>query len=309
MDGAMSTELTARGITFDQLDWIRANVAHPQAIGDIHSAYASSGAEIHIANTFANAPHVLSDFDLDSEFELLNRAGVEVCRNAVDKDAAGPYWIAGSISTFAKHHDRSNLPDLEQLEANCGIHAQLLANSGCDLIALEMLFDVDHTLAMLRGACRAGLPVSVGLLAESDDRGSVVVKDKVRSHSADRPLFFADALETIIDQIPADSTVIFSAMHSFFEDTGPALKILKDKWDGPVAAYPNIGKFRAPGGWDVSSAPSPVEFADACESWVSMGANIVGGCCGVGPAYIEELSSRTLFSQTASTRATPTLWR
>ena len=57
--------------------------------------------------------------------------------------AAHDQWIAGSISTFAHDHDRKNLPLADKLESNVARQAEILTEAGCDLIALEMLFDVE----------------------------------------------------------------------------------------------------------------------------------------------------------------------
>jgi len=75
-----------------------------------------------------------------------------------------------------------------------------------------------------------------------------------------------------------------TVMHSLFDATSEALERVAGRWDGPLGVYPNIGQYKAPGGWDVSNVPSPQEFGDMCEKWAAMGARIIGGCCGVGPS-------------------------
>jgi len=161
MDGAMNTELSDRGILFNDVDWLGANVERADVIADIHKSYARLGAELHIANSFAIAP--------------LNRAAVSVCRRAIDRAAPHRQWIAGSISTYAKDHDRDNLPELDVLEENCRQQALVLADAGCDLIALEMLFDAEHSIAMLKGAAAAGLPISIGMVARRDRSGRILL--------------------------------------------------------------------------------------------------------------------------------------
>ena len=37
---------------------------------------------------------------------------------------------------------------------------------------------------------------------------------------------------------------------------------------------------------------TPTGYADFAQSWVDMGATIIGGCCEVGPEHIAELSRR-----------------
>ena len=39
----------------------------------------------------------------------------------------------------------------------------------------------------------------------------------------------------------------------------------------------------------VANRYSPAEFVDHARSWVDAGVQIIGGCCGYGPAYIRPL--------------------
>ena len=61
-------------------------------------------------NSFSAARHVLDGAGIGDLFEPVNRAAVQLCREAIDKAAPHPQWIAGSISTCASDHDRRNLP-------------------------------------------------------------------------------------------------------------------------------------------------------------------------------------------------------
>ena len=44
--------------------------------------------------------------------------------------------------------------------------------------------------------------------------------------------------------------------------------------------------------WEFVDMRSPEEYADASEEWVRLGARAVGGCCGLGPAYVKALAER-----------------
>ena len=101
MDGAINTELSRKGILFTTMEWLRVNLDDPRMVADIHQDYARAGAELHIANSFASARHVLEPMGLGDDYEALNRAAVALCRAAVTQAASHPQWIAGSLSTYA----------------------------------------------------------------------------------------------------------------------------------------------------------------------------------------------------------------
>ena len=293
MDGAMNTELVREGLTFTTTEWLRVNVDAPEVVAGIHARYAAAGAELHIANSFSSARHVLEAAGLGGRFESINRASVELCREAIDAAAPHRQWIAGSISTYAAGHDRRNLPGLHELERNCADQARVLAAAGADLIALEMMTDADTCVAVMRGAAEAGLPVSLGLVCFRDERGRVMLFGCGRDNlyaGVNAPL--DEVLPSIVERMPAGLRLIVTVMHSTPEDTGAAIAVVRSCWDGDVAAYPNTGDYASGGGWDWTDAQTPEAFADSCEQWAAQGARIVGGCCGYGPEHIRAMSVR-----------------
>ena len=292
MDGAMNTELAREGFTFTTAEWLRVNVDAPEVVAGIHARYAKAGAELHIANSFSAARHVLEAAGIGDRYEAINRASVELCREAIEAAAPHRQWIAGSVSTYAAGHDRRNLPNLHELERNCADQARVLADAGADLIALEMLADADTCVAMMRGAAEAGLPVSLGLICVRDASGRVMLFGRGRDNlyaGQDVPL--DETLPSILERMPVGLRLIVAVMHSTPEDTGPALTVVRSCWDGEIAAYPNTGAYDS-GGWDWTDAQTPQAFADSCAQWAALGVRIIGGCCGYGPGHIRAMSSR-----------------
>lgn len=292
MDGAMGTELVRKGLQFNTEDWLRINCAEPDVIGAIHSEYALAGAEIHIANSFAAARHVLDPFGLGREFNALNRAAVAVCRDAIDRAAAHDQWVAGSISTFAPGHDRNNLPDAATHERNVADQAAVLADAGADLIALEMVFTVDQAIPMLKGAMKVGLPVSLGFVCNRGDDGTPVLGNSGVAAIEKQSMTLAQAIDATFGACPPANDTIVTAMHSDLDHSGRALAAITASWGGASAIYPNTGHYKDPGGWDFNACCSPDAFVAACGQWVADGATIVGGCCGFGPDHIRALGKR-----------------
>jgi len=60
---------------------------------------------------------------------------------------------------------------------------------------------------------------------------------------------------------------------------------LRDFTDLPLGVYPNLGYLSAVG-WRHEAGVSPDEYAALALRWREEGAQIVGGCCGVGPEQI-----------------------
>ena len=62
-------------------------------------------------------------------------------------------------------------------------------------------------------------------------------------------------------------------------------------WPGTMGAYPDSGYFANPD-WQFEGIIPPDDFAEACLGWKAAGAQILGGCCGLGPEHIEALARR-----------------
>ncbi|MGO9957607.1 MAG: homocysteine S-methyltransferase family protein [Solirubrobacteraceae bacterium] len=68
------------------------------------------------------------------------------------------------------------------------------------------------------------------------------------------------------------------------------LSWLRDFTDLPLGVYPNLG-YLSSVGWRHEPSIGPSEFAELALRWRAEGAQIIGGCCGVGPEQIEAARS------------------
>jgi S-methylmethionine-dependent homocysteine/selenocysteine methylase len=280
LDGAMGTELEKRGVPMDDAAWSAAALAtHPDTVREVHEDYIRAGADVIITNTFSTARHVLEPAGMGERFRELNARAVTLAKEARENVAERPVFIAGSISTFTARYDYSYEPQAERARANYREQAEVLAETGADVIALEMMRDIEQTTYALEAASVTGLPVWIGFSCKTTDEGTVVLWDG--GHT------LAEALE----QIPSSGASVVSIMHTLTKDTPPALQEVTGRWSGPVGAYPHSGEFIMPN-WQFIDMISPEYFAAEAQEWLEMGARLVGGCCGIGPGHIRLLKER-----------------
>jgi S-methylmethionine-dependent homocysteine/selenocysteine methylase/SAM-dependent methyltransferase len=60
---------------------------------------------------------------------------------------------------------------------------------------------------------------------------------------------------------------------------------LRDFTDLPLGVYPNLG-YLSSAGWRYESSLRGAEYAELALAWREEGAQIIGGCCGVGPEHL-----------------------
>jgi S-methylmethionine-dependent homocysteine/selenocysteine methylase len=280
LDGAMGTELERRGVPMDDVAWDAAALAtHPDVVREVHEDYIEAGADVITTNTFATARHVLEPAGMGDHFRSLNSRAVTLAREARENVAERPVSIAGSISTMSARIDHSYEPRAEVARDNYQEQAEILVESGVDLIVLEMLRDLEHASYAVEAAVATGLPVWVGFSCKTTGEGTVVLLEGNNT--------LAEALA----HIPPLGASLVAIMHTLTEDTPPALRELSGRWTGPVGAYPHSGEFIMPH-WQFVDIISPEEFAKQAQGWTGMGVQLVGGCCGIGPEHIRLLEER-----------------
>jgi S-methylmethionine-dependent homocysteine/selenocysteine methylase len=280
LDGATGTELERRGAPMDDAAWDAAALAtHPDMVREVHEDYIRAGVDVIITNTFATARHVLEPAGMGGQFRELNIRAVTLAKEARENAADGPVFIAGSISTMSAHDDHNYEPRAEKARANYREQAEVLAESGVDVIALEMMRDIEQTTYAVEAAVAMGLPVWVGFSCKITEEGTVVLWDGEHT--------LVEALE----MIPSLGTSLESIMHTLTEDTPAALREVSECWSGPVGAYPHSGEFIMPN-WQFIDMISPEDFATQAQGWLETGVQLIGGCCGIGPEHIRLLKER-----------------
>ena len=78
-------------------------------------------------------------------------------------------------------------------------------------------------------------------------------------------------------------------MHTPCNVIGDAIAILRDAFDGPLAAYPDSGYFKMPE-WQFEDVVSPDALLAFATDWVAGGVQVLGGCCGLSPAHIAAIA-------------------
>ena len=294
MDGAMGTELEVRGVPMDDSTWCGVAVAtSPATVREIHLDYMRIGAEIHIVNTYASAPHMLAWAGRESEAEALNRAAVRLAQEA--RDAAQPdhpTWIAGSLSTF--NGANTDVLATERVRDSWRRQAEWLADSGCELLILEMMLVNRRTLSyeqqgeLLNIAHEIGLPVWYGISCKSDDGTSATLYEDVIVAKHGNPRDKGATFDSVVAAVDFDKVAAIGIMHSDVPAIAPGLEVVRRHTDKPLLAYPNSGYFKMPQ-WQFEGIIPVDEFVTEAQRWVANGARIVGGCCGLGPEHIAGL--------------------
>jgi S-methylmethionine-dependent homocysteine/selenocysteine methylase len=281
LDGATGTELEKRGVPMNSKAWsAEAILSHPHIVQAVHEDYINAGVDIVIVNSFSTARHLLLPAGLMGQFRHLNTEAVRLAVRAREKTATGPVAIAGSIAPITFCDDlQKNFPPLTEALSWYTEQAELLAEAGVDLLLIEMIEEIQQASLAVQAACSTGLPVWLGFSCRRNDAGDILLWKRQ---------------QTLTEGIEAISRIGGSAafiMHTEVSDTTEAFSLLKTCWQGTLGVYAHSGRFVMPN-WEFNGIISPEEYAAETGSWIQMGAQIIGGCCGIGPAHIRELKKQ-----------------
>lgn len=287
LDGGTGTELERRGATMVDEAWCAmATLSDPDILRGVHEDYIRAGARIITANTFATNRTMLEPAGFADRFDEINRRGVEIALEARDRmNANDTVAVAGSMShqipvtAGTDKRDLDRLPDTEIIAANNQELATTLADAGVDFILMEMMSDPALANPAIAAAKATGLPVWIGFSCRGDDQGA-----PVSFHVPEL------GLSEMLDNMPADGASAIGVMHTNVSLISDSIKIMGDRFVGPIMAYPDSGYFEMPN-WCWVDIISTQDFADAALAWVDEGAQIVGGCCGLGVEHIEALAN------------------
>ncbi len=274
LDGATGTELERRGVPMDVAAWSSAALlSHPRAVRAVHADYLRAGADVIISNSFSTARHQLEPAGLGGKFRELNTRAVELALQARD-EVGRPAAVAGSMSSVFFEHEHVRPID----EAGFREQAEILAEAGADLLMMEMMWDVKYSAPAIRAAVATGLPVWVGFCCRLDDDGSVIMfSDK-----------YYGSLTSVLETLVPLGGSVAHVMHTEATEVLPALAILQQRWSGPVGVYAHSGRFVMPH-WQFNDVISPEDYLTEARRWVEAGAQLIGGCCGIGPDHIRLL--------------------
>lgn len=279
MDGAMGTELEARGVPMHEKAWSGAAVLSDTAVvRGIHKDYIAAGAKVIITSTFSSGRHVLEPAGFADEVAGINRRAVEVAKQARDEGNSGPIAIAGSMCEWAEPHGK--WADFGQLSDSYREQADLLAEAGVDLIALEMCSHPKRSRLAAEAALATGLPVWLGLSCKRDGKtGQLVAHDHPETN-----------FNRLVGELAGCGAGVINVMHSAIKDTPDGVSLVKQYWSGPIGVYPESGHFVMPN-WQFIDIIEPDDLVQETRNWIASGVQIIGGCCGLSIPHIRALKA------------------
>ncbi|MHB9155007.1 MAG: homocysteine S-methyltransferase family protein [Endomicrobiales bacterium] len=289
MDGATGTELQKRGC----LDGIDApeelNLKAPGRIREIHDDYLKAGADVILANTFGANRRKLSEFGLADRLEEINRAGVAVARAAAENYGAFVAADIGPLGAYCVPLGPLSFDAAYDLFAE---QVRALGKEEPDVLVIETMAEIRETKAALLAARdNFSGPVFVQMTFSAD--GTTVT-------GTDLLAFLAVTEAMGADGVGMNCSVGPGALADLAARLAPYTRL-------PISFKPNAGMPKLINRQTVF--PGTVEeFLAAAKKAHRAGVNLLGGCCGTTPEFIQALAKALKGKKPAKRASRPALF-
>lgn len=271
LDGAMGTMLIRSGLEGGKVSefW---NLEKPEVVQAIHKSYFDAGSDVVMTNTFGGSPLKLKKADLHKHTEEINRTAVQLAREVAGKEK----YVAGDIGPIGEMLQPSGTLSFEAAVECFMEQAEYLSKAGADLFIIETMFDLNESLAAIRAAQSvSSLPIFATLTFQEAPKGFVTLMgNRVE-----------DSMKSLLDT----GAVVVGANCTL--GSGPMVNLareIRECVDSPVMIMPNAGMPEIKG----SETFHPEDkdfFSDNMLEIKRMGVEVIGGCCGSTPDYIQSI--------------------
>lgn len=291
LDGGMGRELERIGAPFSQPFWsAQALMEAPEKVAEAHRNFIQSGAQIITTNSYAIVPpHIGNDLFLEKGEKLI-ALSAQLAKQEADI-ADHPVQVAGCIppifgSYQPEKFDAMAAPDLlypffkEQ-------------EPYVDLFLAETISSTEEVFAIADTYNKIGSPKPLWVSFTLEEFYGKEETPQLRSGE-----ILSEVLPHVLQKVPAQA-ILFNCCP--VEDISPALDVCKNilgkqsniMLGGYANAFGKQEEQRSPTG-EVSCLRkdiTPESYLHFAQKWVQQGAQIVGGCCGIGPEHIAILAA------------------
>ena len=289
LDGGMGRELLRIGAPFRQPEWSAlALMESPALVKRVHESFSTAGSDILTTSNYAVVPFHIGEKRFSDEGARLTELSGVLAREVASSFGIS---VAGSIPPlFGSYRPDLFIP--EQAPALLKIIIDALSPN------------VDLWLAETTSSIREAQAVAEALLG--DDRplwiaftlldGEESQEEIPRLRSGEKVV---NAIQSVIDL--GVSAILFNCSQP--EVMAPAIvaaveELKRLNVNIPIGAYANAFPSQQEDAQanstllEIRQDLDPAGYLSYVDTWCSLGATIIGGCCGVGPEHIEALHKR-----------------
>ena len=294
LDGGIGRQLEAIGAPFRQPEWSAlALMEAPQFVREVHDQFIAAGADVITTNSYAIVPFHIGEDRFEAESADLLALAAKLARDAADA-VSHKVYVAASVPPIYGSYK----PDLFEIQGARRMMQQFRRHLApvADIFIGETLGSVEEAKTFLDvfTDCAADLWLSVTLEDADYTPGAPKLRSgeplselllSIEGMRFDALLFNCSQPEVMGDAIKAGRAELdaFTRQHGAAPPMigvyANAFPLMDENYDG---ANENVHQLRG----DIT----PESYLHFAKHWADIGADIIGGCCGISPTHINLLA-------------------
>ena len=288
IDGALASELQRRGCDLNDSLWsAKVLIEQPELIQQVHYDYFKAGADCAITASYQATPMGFAQKGIELEESIkLIKTSVKLAQQAkmqylndIKEDKA--LLIAGSVGPYGAYlaNGSEYTGDYQLSESEfIAFHKDrvtALIDAGVDILACETMPSFLEIKALVK---------LIQQFPMVNCWFSLTLKDQ--QHISD-----GTPLTEVIEYLNSIEQIVSVGINCIaLEKVTPALEVLSKLTSKPLIVYPNSGEEYDPTTkqWHKNHHHN-CTFANQLDTWIKLGAKLIGGCCQTTPEDIVEI--------------------
>lgn len=281
LDGGLGQEIYRRSNRPAHPLWsVNVMLDDPGLVQAVHEDFIRAGARVLTLNTYPATPTRLARDGKPDWLEPLQQCAFEVAdaaRNASGQPH-GPVQLAGCLPPLvASYSPEATLPHADCLR---DYRAIVDLQPQVDLFLCETMATIAEAQAAAEAASESGKPVLLSFTLADDDTGTLRSGETI-----------GDMLNAVEDFNLAG--LLFNcSLPEVITAALPKLQGLSIPYGAYANGFTSIDALKPGGTVDALTAREdlgPAAYSEFAREWLDLGAQILGGCCEVGPEHIAQL--------------------
>lgn len=283
IDGGLSNVLESKGCNLNHSLWTAKLLSeNPEILINSHIDYIDAGAQVLATASYqASFPGLINEGYTKEDARHLMIKSVSLVEEAIRKAKVNRHiYIAASLGPYGAY-----LADGSEYRGDYGIsksdliefhgrRIEVFENSNADILAFETIPSLLEAEAIAELLQSTKKPAWVSFSCQNES----LINDGAGIESA----------ASLFLQHPKVFAIGVNCTHPKY--ILGLIKKLKKSTNKKVLVYPNSGEVYNPQSKSWLALSEPLAFAELTIEWIKAGADLVGGCCRIGPEHIQKVS-------------------
>lgn len=275
LDGATGTMLFDLGLQHGDSPELW-NVTEPEKLKGLHHDYIEAGSQIILTNTFGCNSERLKLHNLEDRVAELNVAGAKLARDVVDASEKAVV-VAGDMGPTGSILFPYGELEYDDAVAIFEVQARALAEGGVDVFWIETMSDLEEVRAAVEGCRKAAPEIPVCATMTFDTHGRTMMGVKPEQAVEALAAMNLAAIGGNCGNGTGEIEAVIEKMHT----ADPTVTLIAKSNAGIPTLVKGVAVYDA----------SPEDMGVYAARVMSLGATIIGGCCGSTPDHIREIAA------------------